>query len=66
MIYKTYETKSSFYVKENTSGKVFLLFLKSFFASIKKGSILAEKLGTRLSFYESLDTFSIYPHFLRF
>ena len=36
MIYKTFEAKSSFYVKENTSGKVFCYFLRAFLLVLKK------------------------------
>ena len=49
---KTFETNSSFHVKEGTTGKFQFLFFQEFFAGIEKTSILGGRLSTRVKFCE--------------
>ena len=52
IIRKIFETNSSFHEKQRSTGKTKLLFFEELLGSIHTIFILAERLGTGLSFYE--------------
>ena len=50
--HKKFETNSTFRLKYRTTGKVLMSLFQEFTTTNNKSFILAESLGTRLSFYE--------------
>ena len=50
--HKISDTTSSFHVKLHTAQKVLLLILETILVVLTKMYFLAERMGTRLSFYE--------------
>ena len=57
MIHKIFETDFSFHVKKRTTERILISVFQKSFAIINKILILAERLGTSLSFYEVLRLF---------